>query len=411
LVLPRGEVPRVELVAASQLRKPVWLIGEPADTRWTLLIGLYGTGKSTAALHAARERKRIVIYARCADLSAREGSIGTNVLMEAIIRSLGLFEDFEEEGRQRLLRLSSTILRAVLAGNDADALLILDGLDENRQYATAKGIITLSSVLAELRCQILLTTREEHFNATFANFDTLFEEHSTKGGASRVARIYRLEPWRDDQVADFLEKACAHDAEASPVLRQLRGRLAKGEIGDRELALLRHPLFLQMITALAVNGEESGTTGAEVLGRWTTLKMKRDLEVDRPLPDEVWNIGDYVAAMHKALGVVAAAMVEQRDGDILLKETVSEATVLEAMRHSFPNQRQTLLTATSASLLLPTGPRTGSASELVFSHRLFQEYYLARHLAESEAPWENYPYEIVKLCRELVQARGGDAAT
>ena len=321
--------------------------------------------------------------------------------MESIIRSLARYEDCDEEARKRLVRLTGTLLRAALVDEENSALLILDGLDENRDYATPRGVMTLSSALSELRCPILFTTREEHFHATFANYEGLLEDHSTKGGARRDARLLRLEPWGDAQVAQFLGVAGRRSPGGNDTLPRLKVRLEAGDMPERELALLRHPLFLQMIAALAANGEQAGTTAAEVLDKWTYLKMSRDLASDRVLPTEVYNARDYVAAMGRALEEVAGTMVEHQSDSTVLTESVPEQVAIDAVTRAFPSRSQSLVTATSASLLIPSGPRVSDRSRLMFSHRIFQEYYLARHLVAAGADFQSYPPELVELCRQL----------
>ncbi|HEX8238271.1 MAG TPA: hypothetical protein VF574_00850 [Allosphingosinicella sp.] len=399
LTLVRGERPKIEGATPVALREPAKLISHPSKTRWTLLMGLFGTGKSSAALRAAQHSNRLLIYTRCADMSARDGGVGTNSLMESVIGSLALFEDFDEESRARLVRLSGTLLRQALVGEENSALLILDGLDENRDYATPRGVMTLSSALAELRCPILFTTREEHFNATFGNYENLLEDHSTKGGARREARLLRLEPWTDEQVAQFLDRAAERSDQQN--IRRLKNRLEAGDVAERELQLLRHPLFLQMIASLAASGEETGTSAADVLGKWTYLKMSRDLQSDRVLPGNVYNALDYATAMGEALQEVAGAMIEHRSGSTVLTETVSEEFATAVLAKAFPGHVQNVVTATSASLLIPSGPKLGARSQLMFSHRIFQEYYLARHLVATGADCHDFPPEVVDLCRQM----------
>jgi len=401
LTLVRGKPPTIAPVAAAELREPAKLVSSAAATRWTLLMGLFGTGKSTAALRAAHHTRRLVIYVRCADMSPREGGVGTNSIMETILRSLALFEDFDEEARNRLVRLSGTLLRAALVDEENAALLILDGLDENRQYATPRGVMTLSSALAELRCPVLFTTREEHFNATFANHDALLDDHSVKGGSRRDARVLLLEPWGDEQVREFLDAAAEQAPKGCPALVDLRARLDAGTIAPRELQLLRHPLFLQMITALAGNGEEAGTTTASVLSRWTYFKMRRDLEADRVLPAEVYDAADFVTKMGAALEAVAGSMIEQKNGKFALSESTNEATAIEAVQAVFPGQAQNVLTVTSASLLVPTGPRVSGRVSLMFSHRVLQEYFLARHLLATGRDPAGFPADVIELHRQL----------
>lgn len=401
LMLRRGEAPEFGVVAPAALHEPARMITSSSEVRWTLLMGLYGSGKSSSALRAAQYTNRMVIYVRCADMRPREGGVSTNSLMETILRQLDLFTEFDDASRERFTRLSRSNLRSELIATDNRALLILDGLDENRQYATPRGVVTLSNVLSELKCPILLTTRKEHFEATFSNYDQLLIDHSDKGGARREARIFRLERWQDEQVAEFLDEALRQSATARTTLVRLRDRLKRGECPERELELLRHPLLLQMIVDLAGSGEEAGTTSADVLGKWTALKMRRDLETDRVLPTEVHNAADYIDTMGQALEDVAGAMVEQRGGLVTLAESVPAATAIEAVAKAFPGTRQDVLTVTSASLLVPTGPQTEAGATLAFSLRIFQEYYLARHLVRAGHRFDGYPPDVRRLCEEL----------
>jgi len=51
--------------------------------------------------------------------------------------------------------------------------LIIDGLDESRTYASARGMTQLTNELAELRCPVVLVTRKSHFDSTFGNLKRL----------------------------------------------------------------------------------------------------------------------------------------------------------------------------------------------------------------------------------------------
>ena len=65
LTLVRGERPEIETVAPVALREPARLISSQSRARWTLLIGLFGTGKSSAALRAAQHEAPAHLH-RCA---------------------------------------------------------------------------------------------------------------------------------------------------------------------------------------------------------------------------------------------------------------------------------------------------------------------------------------------------------
>lgn len=401
LLLRRGMLPVLEVVSATKGREPAKLISAPAQVRWTLLMGLFGSGKSSAALHAAVSGRRLVIFARCAELHLRHGGVGTNILMETIVDSLNLFEDFDDEARRRLGRLSGTLLRALLVDDNNELMLILDGLDENRAYSTPRGVMTLSSVLSELRCPILLTTREEHFNATFANYEGLLADHSTKGGARREARVLKLEPWDDAQVSEFLARVLAGVQTPREELLDLKNQVDGGSLPSFQKELLRHPLFLQMMTDLAAEGEDWSGNAAALLKRWTAFKLWRDLEVDRPLPAEIHDRLDYLERIERAMEDVAGSMVDQSAGEIALTETVPSEIAVGAVARAFGTAAQDVTTATAASLLVPAAPSRDARRRLKFSHRAFQEFFLARYLAREQLDVSAYPNSVQALCRDL----------
>lgn len=402
LVFRRGEVPKLLPAKPPEVQELFMMISDPSNARWTLLTGIYGAGKSTAVLHAVGRGNRMIIYARCSDLHFRDGGVGTNLLMETILESFGLFSEWESEHRAKLLRLSGTMLRAALENELTEASLILDGLDENRIFATPHGMMTLSSLLAELRCSILLTTREEHFRATFANFDTLVANHSTKGGGGRHARVLRLEPWGDGQVIEFLSEVLKRHGGGGGSVGKLIDSLRAGEVAPNQVELLRHPFFLQMIAELAAEGEEVGHTRASVLSRWTRFKIARDLEADRPLPSETHDREEYTQKITRAMQEISRQMVEPVAGGFLLTETIPANLALKTVEVAFGNVSQTLATITSASLLTPTLPSETGQRSLKFSHRAFQEYFLARHLVESKQPADAYPPEVQDLHSQLL---------
>ena len=153
----------------------------PAGTRWTLLTGPFGTGKTTAVLRVTKELGRDAIYVRAEDMSDGGGGIGTNLLLARIVTAAHLFNDLEDASRPIVDRLAGETLARILRSQDTNLTLIIDGLDENRIYYRLDGIRRLTNELAELSCPVILTTRQEHFDAMFSNFEKSFVDMSRKG--------------------------------------------------------------------------------------------------------------------------------------------------------------------------------------------------------------------------------------
>lgn len=371
-----------------------------ATGRWTLLTGIFGTGKTTAALHAARLSPNRIIYVHAGNIEPRFGEGGTHALMTRILDALAVFADFEADERGLFERLSAPMLRQLLQDPDSDALLIIDALDENRALRSPDAVTRFASALAELRCPIIMTTRQEHFRATFGNFDHLFEELSIKGGNTRDVALLELEPWSDREVhalVDAVNEEMPHNAGLKDLSAELRSGSATGW-GEE---FLRHPFFLRMIIDLAAEGGSPSETRASLIGQWVWRKLTRDLKSARVTPVPPDDRNGFLEKMEEVMTAVAGAMVEGADGETRLFETISSDAVIEICEAVLQTKGIDLASAISVTLLLPTSVRHRGSVPIRFSHRAFQEYFLARHLIEAGAATEGYPPEVRLFCREL----------
>ena len=284
----RGNIER----APAQPRKldPSQALSARKRSKWTLLLGHFGLGKSTFALHAASTVSSKLIYVHSSEIPEDRGSVGTNYLMQKILGSLPIFNDFDDVSASEFERLGGTLLRELLLNPDQEITLIIDGLDESTRYSTARGLIQLTNELEELRCPIVLVARKEYFDATFGNFDlALFkmglDEWSIKGGTRRKADIYTMEEWTSDEVSDFLQQ-CLQDSEDSEK-QHMQSLVRSLEDGTLERAfgnLVNHPLFLQMIAEIASKGRSIPEHPVGLIEAWTRLKIGRDLLTGRPVP-------------------------------------------------------------------------------------------------------------------------------
>ncbi|MBO6767327.1 MAG: hypothetical protein JJ901_03360 [Erythrobacter sp.] len=270
LLLKRGEAPSI-VHQDPEGGKEVDLVarlGNAQPHQWSLLTGLFGSGKTSCALHAAKERPREIVYVAAANLEPRRGEQGTNVLMSRIAEALHVFDDYSEDERVLFQRLSGPVLRGMLSADETNTTLIIDALDENRTLHAPAEITRFASVLAELRCRVVLTTREEHFRATFGNYEHLFEELSSKGGGLRDIALHELRPWTTKQTAELVTNALRVKPDNKP-LQQLSEALKEGQSAGWPKDLLAHPFFLQMIIELVADGTDPLANRAQLLDRWS----------------------------------------------------------------------------------------------------------------------------------------------
>lgn len=403
LSLRRGQPP--EILTASETGEAVNIAEAlgAATGRWTLLTGIYGTGKTTAALHAARLFPNRIIYVHAGSIEPRFGEGGTHSLMTRILDALAVFADFSADERGLFERLSAPMLRQLLQHPGTDALLIIDALDENSSLGSPDAITRFASALAELRCPIIMTTRQEHFRATFGNFDHLFEELSVKGANMRDVALLELEPWTDREVVSLVEAAAAEVPERKG-LRQFAAAVRKGSDIGWPTEFLRHPFFLRIIIDLAADGGSPSRTHAELIGQWVWRKLTRDLKAARATPVPVTDRNSFIERMEAVMAAVAGAMVEHNGSEKRLLDTLSSDAVVRICEEVLNAKGIDVASAISVTLLLPASIRFRGNVPIRFSHRAFQEYFLARHLVERGMEGDGYPAEVRAFCRDIEEA-------
>lgn len=400
LSLRRGQPPLIREWGQCESTTNIATALAASDARWTLLTGLFGTGKTSAALHAARLFPNRILYVHAASLEPAYGEGGTNSVMARVLTAMSVFEDFPEDDRGLFHRLAGPMLRQILQANEADSVLIIDALDENRSLSTPGAITRFASALAELRCPIIMTTREEHFRATFGNFDHLFDGLSTKGGNLGEVGLLELEPWSDVQILSLVD-AAASEAPDSLGLRALQRALVAGEDADWRDDLLRHPFFLRMIIDLAAEDHAPSRTQVEIIGDWVWSKLARDLRAGRALPVPVKDRNQFIEQMELCMTAVAGEMVEP-NGDVCgLTDTIGSDRVIEIYETLLGISGVDLGSAIAVSLIVPVSTRQRGTVQLRFSHRAFQEYFLARHLVNTGSSLEGFPDQIIEFCKHL----------
>lgn len=375
-------------------------LASPRAAQWTLLIGLFGTGKTSAALHAARANPREVIYVPAAHVEPRRGEVGTNVLMSRITEALHLFDDFAPDERVQFQRLSGPVLRGMLSAQDSGKTLIIDALDENRGLASADEITRFASTLTELRCRVVLTTREEHFRATFANFDHLFSGLSRRGGGVRDIAVLEVQAWTAREVGALAASAAARHP-GCIALERFRAAIAAGEATGWPEALVRHPFFLRMIVDLLLEGAEPARNRAGLLADWTWAKLRRDLRTDRATPVPVTDLAGYLDDIDAVHCAAARAMVAEAEGELRLVETIGSEAFMALVSERFAVRCNDLAAAIGTAFVSPVTVRYRGAVALRFTHRAFQEYYLARALVADGAELAPYPPPVRRLAGEM----------
>ena len=400
LTLERASPPAIHLPSGAGQRTNIAEVLSRAKGRWTLLTGLFGSGKTTAALHAARLSPKQILYVHAARIEPKFGEGGTNSVMSRILDALDVFGDFPGDERGLFERLAGPMLRQLLQAPDTHSLLIIDALDESRTLDSPEAIERFLSALSELSCPLILTTRLEHFRATFGNFDHLFDELSTKGGNMRDVTLLELEPWGHAETLTLVQAALA-ECPDNPGLMRLRDDLRSGSDSGWDEEFLHHPFFLRMILDLV--GEAARPLGSRcaIINAWVWAKLIRDLKASRQLPYAVTDRNRFIEQMEAAMTAAAGAMIARDADGLRLLDTIPSNVLIGLVERTLVVQGLGLGPAIAVSLLIPATVRYRGEVPVRFTHRAFQEYFLARYLFEAGEPPDLYPTGVQNYWREM----------
>lgn len=369
-----------------------------------LVTGRFGAGKSTLAHRWIDQPGIDLISVPAAVLTSSRGAGSENALAQDIIDYLDLFGDdsvFNDEERRMLAHLGGPLLSQRWRNPRNRFVILIDAVDENRYYASARGFQVLVNELAHARCRVVLTTRLEHFREAFVNIGHALG--GTSPWAARGIDIVELGPWGPTQAKEYVEAACALADDAQrPRLQALSASLS---CIDGDSPTLQHPLFLAM-TVDIVADEGGGVIGrrAELYRRWIQLKLQRDFAVDRQRPLGWVDDRSMVDAVLSLMVEVAAAMCDTVDGVVTLRESIDDKEVQRLARAVFGGVHVPPAVFATTSLLEPLHvSRFGQPLRLAFFHRSFHEYFLAVRLHADGRDGRGFPASVQELLAELQQ--------
>lgn len=378
------------------------------EALWTLLSGSFGTGKTTASLHAAVSSERIIIFVPCAMLSPSELQTSTNQFLEEVIRSLGILDRFDEEDRKTLHDISGAVLAYLLRHPESPYTLILDGLDENSAFTHLSGLQLLNNQLAEVSCPIIMTTRSEHLNSMFGDFNVAFHEFSAKWGR-RQARLLELGTWDKEQVARRVEQAIKQTSgERRENLHSFMELLQNEAYADVYRDLPFYPLFLQFILE---DVAEHGIRPADrclLLRSWIARKIRRDRTTW--VPGTVTQRVTIDGAMDTEAFIGKAIILLENTANEMTRKTGRSYELLESIDAAFLEGEAKKLFTVSADPILPillnsvlVAPteRRGARLRVAFALRVFQEYFLASYLVRNGHSSNGYPEAVRSFYFEL----------
>ncbi|HEV8238013.1 MAG TPA: hypothetical protein VGS57_01440 [Thermoanaerobaculia bacterium] len=402
-------------------RDPVELLLKHAASNLTVLLGSFGMGKTTAVERLMDGSALSVIYVPAARISGDVS--GAKQFLTLCVDLDELLSPFPAEDWPVLEQLLPPPIEYLFKDQNADVILILDGLDESAFLARAGGLQTLFNMLQPIQIPVVLTMRTEFWDRRRGEFEYPMGMEARHGERRhrRVALIELL-PWKDADILSLVERI---RSDAAP---QQADRLAalldliQTEQFDRIYGdIPRRPLFLQQIIDSVSEHGLPGQTVSRVslMTDWVRDKVRRDVLAPRaiggsgraPVVEADEETETVVETCWTAMTVAAAAMTMVQEGHLLL---LPDCGVDEIHRH-LPYLRREPLGLLLHSLLQPVAQHGSSRPLRVqFAHRSFQEFFLAQSLISrpNVVRGLTIPEAIEAWIREIKEAqRDSDLST
>lgn len=372
-----------------RLADPAAVILERGDTNLSILIGEFGSGKTTAVARALGRETSQPVYVPGATISSRITS--TKSFLEHCIDHRELFSEFPDEDRPALEQLARPVVEYVFKDPVQPLVLILDGLDESAFLSHRGGFQHLFNLLHEVRVPVILTMRSEFWHRGERDFTEVFGQVTSDGEKRRRRlRLIDLRPWTVDQILALIHRYRERVSD-----RQSRSRLdALAMLVETQRFhtlygdLPQRPLFLRLIVeSVVASGLPSGRIGRACLLRdWATVKILRDVnepiraggEGRAAIASGAESSETTVELAWEAMVAAAGAMVQEYAGELeLTAECELESALASRPRLAAVTEPLGLFLN---SLLLPAPYPRGTPPRVRFAHRTFQEFFLAWHL-------------------------------
>ncbi len=358
-------------------------------TNYSVLLGEFGFGKTTAALRASAQQETPVFFVSGASLNLNEVS-SKNLLLQCVNED-ALAEEFIDIDQSLLKPLLKVVVEKYFIAEKCHAVLLFDAIDEAPLLNRKGGLQTFFQLLAQVRCRILMTVRSEFWDVHRADFEIAFGSASVSGRGTHNLKhhsLIRLLPWSNVEIARLIKRHRdsleAEDEKAR--LQTLLELVEKGQYEQFYGDIPRRPLFLQCILQ-SVEAQGVQLTGrVRLLDRWCRLKILRDTRNPQrfnsteriPLSDDITTMEETISLALLVMEKAAHLMTQEKDGEVELLP-FCDARELRSIEPQFDRITNSGLVLNS--LLLPVSPRLpGTPLRLRFAHRAFQEFFLARFL-------------------------------
>jgi hypothetical protein len=358
----------------------------------TLLLGEAGYGKTTAVLRSLAQADKKIFYLPASTISS--DITGSKQLLATCIRLDELFADVNEEDLTTHQAVARPIIEYLLKNENLPIVLILDALDESVYFSRRGGIQTLFNQLRDVKVPVVLTARSEFWAKKMQDFQTSFGLIASKPTTpvrNKHVKLIDLLPWTDHEIVELATRyrETVVGTAGKERIRNFIDLVKNGTYQEIYRDIPRRPLFLKLILDTVAAQEVRKTGIAKLFYDWAHMKVLRDINepmrwggVGREaILSENESSDETLALSFAAMMNAAARMTETSEGELqLLPDCVLDDIVLGDDRfRRLANPTGLFLN----SLLVPVPQAAHKRSKIRFSHRAYQEFFLALYIHEN----------------------------
>jgi hypothetical protein len=363
----------------------------------SLVLAKAGYGKTTSALRTFQFSDKKIFYLSAAALP-RDGN-NKDSLFKTWLTFDEMYEQVSDEDFPILELLISPALDYLLKDAKQPIILILDALDESIYFSRPHGLQDLFNHITDVKVPVILLAREEYWVTKQEQFATSFGQQAVKQdkNVKTKATVIKLKDWGKEQIKAFAERYKAEFKGAELASLNDFINLVKNDgyeqiYGD----IPKRPLFLNYILeSVAFEGVKSKSK-AKLFYDWVCLKIKRDFRNpilaggegrNSILHNRTPNNEDDVLRLSFRIMKIAASKMTlvQKNCLELLPFCDIEEIKAESPDLAFSLDAVGLFLHS----LLEQEKSTAEKQTIKFSHRTYQEFFLALFIRDNPNQFEN----------------------
>jgi hypothetical protein len=377
-----------------------------------LVIGRAGHGKTTSALETFSDTTKKIIYVHASKLSSNIRS--SKDLLINCFKADVIFKDVLEVDLNIIKLLYRPVVKKVFGNSDSPLILIIDALDESIYFSRSGGLQFLFNQLSHVQVPVVLLARSEFWIKKRIDFESSIGLTAKDGNKfPRQTKLVELLPWTNREIVSYIKRYILSFKNQKIIVRnllELVSIIEKDKYTKYYGDIPQNPLFLNFLVEVVSKEGIQMENKASILYKGAYIKIRRDIEnpiiyggtARETLLSAKMGSDEIIHLSFKIMMLAAYYMLEIKDGNIEMLSKCKLEKILshEAKLSSIKDSTGIFLN----TLLIPLDRKhIHKGLEVEFSHRVFQEFFLAMYWYENENKFIGIkqPPEIENIIQQI----------